>query len=507
MRSSFISRNNNESYRPGLRQERRAAALLLGPSLAGTAVFYLLPFLEVVRRSFTDALGRRFVGLSNYKTVLANSAFRTAASNSARFLCVCIPALLALSLVMALLTRAAGRQGRVFSASFLLPLAVPVASIVLLWKVLFAQNGLANTLLTALGAQPVDFMGTGAAFWVLIATYLWKNSGYDMVLWAAGLDRIPKSQYEAAAVDGANAWQTFWAITWPGLGPTLGLTALLSLINSFKVFREAYLVAGSYPHESMYLLQHLFNNWFLSLELGRITAAAVIVDKAQAAGVPIVFFNRQPVAEDMLRWEHAYYVGAKAEEGGVLQGRLVLEAWQTDPALDRNGDGVLQYVMLEGEPGHQDAMLRTEYAVKTLTDAGVAVEKLASDTANWKRGQAMAKARQWLEEGMGDSIEVVFANNDDMALGAIDAFKQAEKDLPLVVGVDATAPALEAVAAGELYGTVRNDGAGIARSMLDLVLALAEDRDPAEAVELEDGHYVWLPYRAVTARDLEEKTP
>ena len=131
------------------------------------------------------------------------------------------------------------------------------------------------------------------------------------------------------------------------------------------------------------------------------TAAAVLIDKAQKAGVPLIFFNRQPVAEDMLRWEHAYYVGAKAEEGGVLQGRLVLEAWQTDPALDRNGDGVLQYVMLEGEPGHQDAMLRTEYAVKTLTDAGVAVEKLASDTANWKRGQAMAKARQWLEEGRG----------------------------------------------------------------------------------------------------------
>ena len=120
-------------------------------------------------------------------------------------------------------------------------------------------------------------MGTGAAFWVLIATYLWKNSGYDMVLWAAGLDRIPAAQYEAAAVDGANGWQTFRWITWPGLAPTLGLTALLSLINSFKVFREAYLVAGQYPHESMYLLQHLFNNWFLNLELGRITAAAVLI--------------------------------------------------------------------------------------------------------------------------------------------------------------------------------------------------------------------------------------
>ena len=277
MHLKFFSQNNNKSIRLGLQQERRAAALLLVPSLAGTAVFYLIPFLEVVRRSFTDALGRRFVGFANYKTVLNNSAFRTAASNSARFLCVCIPALLALSLVMALLVRAARQQGRVFSTSFLLPLAVPVASIVLLWKVIFAPNGLANTLLTSLGAQPVNFMGTGAAFCVLIATYLWKNSSYDMVLWAAGLDRIPKSQYEAAAVDGANAWQMFRRITLPALRSTLCLTAVLSLINSFKVFREAYLVAGSYPHESMYLLQHLFNNWFLSLELGRITAAAVIV--------------------------------------------------------------------------------------------------------------------------------------------------------------------------------------------------------------------------------------
>ena len=285
MRSNCISRNRNKKATDA--QQRRAAALLLGPSLAGVAGFCLIPFAEVVRRSFTDALGRRFVGLANYKTVVSNSAFRTAAANSARFLCVCIPALLALSLAMALLTRAAGRRGRLFSASFLLPLAVPVASIVLLWKVLFAQRGLANTVLAALGARQVDFMGTGAAFWVLVATYLWKNSGYDMVLWAAGLDRISRSQYEAAAVDGANAWQTFWAITWPGLGPTLALTALLSLINSFKVFREAYLVAGAYPHDSMYLLQHLFNNWFLDLELGRITAAAVLVVGAMLTGAAV----------------------------------------------------------------------------------------------------------------------------------------------------------------------------------------------------------------------------
>lgn len=271
---------------------RWAVPVLLGPSLAGVAVFDLLPFVEVIRRSFTDAMGRRFVGLANYRTVLTNEAFRLAAANTARFLCTCIPLLLALSLGMALLVRTAGRASDLFKVTYLLPLAIPVASIVLLWKVLFAEAGLLNTLLGYLGADAVDFMGTGAAFWVLIATYLWKNSGYDMILWLAGLDRIPRTQYEAAAVDGANAWQMFRAITWPGLQPTLLLTALLSLINSFKVFREAYLVAGQYPHRSMYLLQHLFNNWFLDLELGRITAAAVLVVAGAVAGLTAVLLLR-----------------------------------------------------------------------------------------------------------------------------------------------------------------------------------------------------------------------
>ena len=234
------------------------------------------------------------------------------------------------------------------------------------------------------------------------------------------------------------------------------------------------------------------------------TAAAVLIDKAEEAGVPVIFFNRQPVAEDIQRWEQIYYVGARAEEGGTLQGQLVLEAWQSDQARwDRNGDGVVQYAMLEGEPGHQDALLRTEYSVKTLTDGGLEVEKLASDTANWNRGQAEAKMQQWLEK-YGSEIEVVFANNDDMALGAIDAVQEAGLEMPLVVGVDATAPALEAVAAETLQGTVLNDAQGIAGAMLDLVLALSRGEDPAEAITLEDGHYVWLSYRQITRETLEE---
>lgn len=235
------------------------------------------------------------------------------------------------------------------------------------------------------------------------------------------------------------------------------------------------------------------------------TAAAVVVDKAQEAGVPLIFFNRQPVDEDIRRSSQVYYVGVNAQGNGTLQGRLVLDAWQKDPAsIDRNGDGILQYAMLEGEPGHQDALLRTEYSVKALTDAEVSVEKLASSTANWNRGQASARVSLWIQE-FGDQIEVIFANNDDMALGAIDALKEAGiSPLPLIVGVDATAPALESIAAGELYGTVLNDADGMARSMVDLSLALWSGSDPSEAVNLQDGHYVWLPYRKVTQDNLSE---
>ena len=130
------------------------------------------------------------------------------------------------------------------------------------------------------------------------------------------------------------------------------------------------------------------------------TGAAVIVDKAEAEGVPVIFFNRQPVDEDIQRWEKSFYVGASAQESGTLEGRLVLDAWTQDrERWDRSGDGVLQYVMLEGEPGHQDALLRTEYTIQAITDGGVEVERLARDTANWNRAQAAARVGQWLEIG------------------------------------------------------------------------------------------------------------
>lgn len=258
-------------------KEGRTALLFLLPSLIGISLFFLIPFADTVRRSFFDTMGRQFVGVKNYASVLENEAFKLAAGNTARFIAVCLPILLAASLVLALLVRVVRSGGRQFKTSYLLPMAIPVASIALLWQVLFHQNGLANTALGALGVPPVDFMNTGAVFWVLVFTYVWKTSGYNMVLWLAGLDGISESLYEAARVDGAGGWQCFKHITLPGLLPTGGLVAIMALLNSFKVFREAYLVRGAYPHDSIYQLQHLFNNWFVNMDVSRLYAAAVML--------------------------------------------------------------------------------------------------------------------------------------------------------------------------------------------------------------------------------------
>jgi len=249
----------------------------MAPSLIGISIFFLIPFVDTVRRSFYDVRGVNFIGLQSYVSVLNNAAFRLAAANTAKFVAICIPLLLVVSLGTALLVRSVKPYGKIFKTTYLLPMAVPVASIVLLWQVLFNEGGLANTILITIGLQPINFMGSSTAFWVLIFTYLWKNTGYNMILWLAGLDGISETLYEAARVDGASKLQSFRYVTLPCLLPTIGIVSILSLLNSFRVFREAYLVAGAYPHDSMYMLQHLFNNWFQNLDISRLSAAATMM--------------------------------------------------------------------------------------------------------------------------------------------------------------------------------------------------------------------------------------
>lgn len=257
--------------------ERRTALLFLAPSLAGVLVFVLIPFGDAVRRSFCEPMSGDFVGLVNYEAVLRNEAFQLAVGNTFRFVLLCIPLLVVFSLFIALMLRASRARTSLLKTTFLIPMAIPVASVVLVWQVLFHENGILSGLVELLGGQRIDWMSTDWAFYVLVLSYLWRNAGYDMILWQAGLSEISPSLYEAAEVDGAGGLRIFRHITLPALLPTLFTITVLSLLNSFKVFREAYLIAGDYPHESIYMLQHLFNNWFTSLDVQKLCAAAVLV--------------------------------------------------------------------------------------------------------------------------------------------------------------------------------------------------------------------------------------
>lgn len=251
--------------------------IFLAPSLIFVSAMILLPFLDAVRRSFFSAMSHEFAGLHNYKAVLENEAFQLAATNTARFIAVCLPLLLFFSLAFALMLNAFKEKRGIFKTTFLVPVAIPVASMVLLWKVIFHKNGLFNILLGGLGVGPIDWIGGSWAFGLLIITYLWKNVGYDMVLWLSGISGINSALYESAQIDGAGGFQQLVKITLPNLVPTFFTVTVLSILNSFKVFREAYLIAGSYPSDSIYMLQHLFNNWFLKLDVDKMCAGAVLM--------------------------------------------------------------------------------------------------------------------------------------------------------------------------------------------------------------------------------------
>lgn len=240
------------------------------------------------------------------------------------------------------------------------------------------------------------------------------------------------------------------------------------------------------------------------------TAAGPIIEKARADEVPVVFINREPEADDMQSYDKVWYVGAKAEESGTMSGELIADYFKANEGADKNGDGKIQYIILTGEPGHQDAILRTEYSVKAITDAGYEVEELASDTAMWDKVQATDKMNGFISSIGIENIEAVLANNDDMALGAIEALKangynsgDDTKYIP-VVGVDATAPALESMSKGELLGTVLNDAENQGAAAVNVAVAAANGLEITKDVvgyDVTDGKYIWIPYVKVTAEN------
>ena len=228
------------------------------------------------------------------------------------------------------------------------------------------------------------------------------------------------------------------------------------------------------------------------------TDPSEIIDLARDYDIPLIFFNREPVAEDMQQWDKLYYVGADAQESGTMQGEIAADVIKKNPQIDRNKDGKIQYVVLEGEPGHQDTIIRTENAVEALKEKGIELEKLSYGLANWNRAQAENRMSQMISQYQ-TKIELVLANNDEMALGAIDAYEKlnyTESTLPLFFGIDGTRVGLKAMRESKLDGTVYNDKEGQAEAMAKLAEALVSGEGMDE-IAFENQKYLYLPYAKV----------
>ena len=254
------------------------ALWFLLPSLAGFMLFYGVPFAESFGMSlFSSPVNGHFVWLQNYAALFSNQSFLKAAFNTAVFTGTGAPLLTLLSLLLAMALRKPVFGQKALRTLFLSPMVIPVASVVLVFQVFLGDNGALNGWLASMGASQVNWLKSDTARMIVMLLYLWKNMGYNMVLFLAGLGTAPQSCLEAAEMDGANGLQKFRHIVWPSLLPTTFFVLVMSVINSFKVFREVYLLAGSYPHDSIYTLQHFMNNMFTSLDYQKLTTAAFIM--------------------------------------------------------------------------------------------------------------------------------------------------------------------------------------------------------------------------------------
>lgn len=282
--------DKNRIHRREHRRDIARSLCFLAPSFLGVAVFFIVPFCVVVYYSVIDGVGsRNFVFLDNFIKLFDNSAFLLAAKNTLHFSAIAVPLAVILSIVLALMLEARIPGKSQFRTFFLSPMMVPVASVVLIWQVLFNYNGTVNEFLMLFGYDKIDWLQSEHSQIVVILLFLWKNLGYFMILFMAGLANIPKELLEVADVEGAGELYKFFAIKLRYLSPTVLFVMILSLINSFKVFREVYLLTGDYPYETLYMLQHFMNNTFNSLDYQKLSAAAVVMALVMVVIIALLF--------------------------------------------------------------------------------------------------------------------------------------------------------------------------------------------------------------------------
>lgn len=257
----------------------RDGYLLIAPMIFGCLIFYALPFLLVIWYSFSQGSGatQKYVGLSNYASMLNNEMFRLAFGNTMRFLLVGLPLILVLSYAIALLLKNQAKKYKLLKSVLLFPYIMPVVGTVILVQLLFAQNGVFNQALYTLGLPLADWLDSSQAFGVALALYLWKNTGYSVILLLSGLVTIPEDHYAAAALDGATPLQQLRYITMPQMWYSVFFAGVFSLINAFKCFREIFLIGGTHPNANIYMLQHFINNSFENLNYAKLSVASILL--------------------------------------------------------------------------------------------------------------------------------------------------------------------------------------------------------------------------------------
>jgi multiple sugar transport system permease protein len=284
----------------GRRKEKIFSNLCVVPSFIGVMIFFLVPFGIVVYYSLVNnPVVKDFVGLDNFRALLSNTAFLTAAKNTAAFSAVAVPLAVILSLGLAVMLEAKIPGKSIFRTFFLSPLMVPTASVVLVWQVLFHNHGTINQVIEFFGGNSVDWLKSGYGQVVIICMFLWKNLGYNMILFMSALASIPKDVIEVAQLEGAGKWYQFIHIKLRYLSPTMLFVFILSLINSFKIFREVYLLTGDYPYDKLYMLQHFMNNTFNSLDYQKLSSAAVIFALVMIIIIAILMVLENKFGEDV----------------------------------------------------------------------------------------------------------------------------------------------------------------------------------------------------------------
>lgn len=235
------------------------------------------------------------------------------------------------------------------------------------------------------------------------------------------------------------------------------------------------------------------------------TAPGTIIKLARQNNIPIIFFNREPVKEDLMQWNKLYYVGCDAEQSGVMQGQIAADYIKANKNVDKNNDGKIQYVLLEGEAGHQDTISRTDCSVKTIINNGINLEKLSYQFADWNRGQAENRTTQLINQ-YGNSIEMIISNNDEMALGAVEAYKKSgygEDEWPVIFGIDGLNDALIAVKEGQMQGTVYNDKEDQSMEIAKLVVDIFKGNDLIKH-NLNSGKYYVSQYKEVDINNVDD---